>query len=79
MATTQECHDKEPFNFWPWYSNGDDNRELTLSEHLLGAKQHFINIHVSYQVPNYPAGKIVLSHFTDDKMETVRAESTCLK
>lgn len=26
-----------------------------------------------------PAGEVVLAHFTDDKMETLRAESTCLK
>lgn len=50
MAITQECHHQEPFNFWPWDGNGNESRELTLSEHLLGAKKHFINIHVSYWV-----------------------------
>lgn len=31
-------------------------RELTFTEHLLGAKKHIINIHVSYGVSDSPAG-----------------------
>lgn len=37
MATTQECHHQELFNFWPSGNNWGERRELTFSEHLLGA------------------------------------------
>lgn len=76
-ATTQECHHREPFNSWPWGSDGDGREKGT---HIYStptgrqeARHKRTHIILSLRLSSW--GRCYCSHFTDNKMETLRALS----